>query len=116
MSRHAGSTPPPSTCLCAPGKPTLTRPGTPEKMLVMQERAARGEAIFHRGDSDRCGRIPRESCNPLLRSLPLGVTRCGHKYRARLWDPTRGKFVSHGVYATAALAKAAIAAAQALRT
>jgi hypothetical protein len=36
--------------LAVPAEPTFARPGSPEKIEVMQERAARGEAVFHPED------------------------------------------------------------------
>lgn len=35
-----------------PSEPTCARPGTPEKVRVMELRAARGEGIFHPLDAE----------------------------------------------------------------
>lgn len=37
----------------APGKPTRAGPGTPEKVLVMCQRAGVGEELFHPRDGQR---------------------------------------------------------------
>jgi hypothetical protein len=40
---------------CAPLVPTTAPPGTPEKLLVMEHRAAQGQAIFHPFDAREPG-------------------------------------------------------------
>ena len=99
-----------------PGEPTQELVGTPGKMQVMTERAARGESLFHPLDNTDSGGHPRSEEPPKAENrraytLPVGVRwdKRGGKWRARVWDDAEGKSRSLGLFDTAAEAEDAIA-------
>lgn len=82
-------------------EPTEHRPGSPAKMKVMHRRAARRELLFHPGDIQGAERIAHAAAGDSpARKRVKGVARHRGKWRARVWDPARGKNVSLGLYAT----------------
>lgn len=60
-----------------PAEPTDTEPGSDEKMLVLAERAARGESLFHPRDRQGSSYIP-DRTPPL--EFPVVVVHLDRKY------------------------------------
>lgn len=88
------------------GEPTPHPPGSEGKIAALAARAARGEPLFHPGDSRGDGHAPDRRTGPPAERGPPGVSRCRNRWRVRV--SVRGLGQVHlGVYATREEAEAA---------
>lgn len=105
-----------------PAKATRAAPGSAEKIEVMRQRAERGEALFHPGDSTEFGRAYHSQAMPTSDHQTegrrrkgrkgTGVIKAGNRWRASVWDSAQLRTVRLGLFETEEEALAAVAAAR----
>jgi hypothetical protein len=97
-----------------PQRPTDARPGSEMKIRVLTARAERGELLFHPQDASCLahGPSPQQGGGPQGRRRYRGVSRCRHRWRARIWDPVLKRKISLGFFGTQHEALSAVQAAR----